>query len=290
MAFGRSFNLQDVLLEQQNSQAEAQRQEAARLSAEALRTRQEGHFDAAGIYNPGLAAFRGSTEFQGAALDRASGLVGGQMRDARQAAHINDYQSQQVRGQQMGLLSALQQRASGEGPSLAEGQLQTGLEQALQAQAGSVAGVGGANRALAQRQAMNNAAIMRQQAGQQAAQLRAQEQMAAQGALAQALSGVRGQDFGQAQTQAGMNLQAQLQSAGQRNQFLQAMAGQGTQMDLGQLNARVQREGMLADQAQSRLSGETQAEIAAAERKADRQNALIGGAASAGGTLLGKLF
>lgn len=255
------------------------------------KAKDEGYTDpSTGIYHPGRTAFDASQSFQQAGLGQAQDLMSGRMEAARQSALMDTGQSQQVRAQQMGLLSSLAQRAGGRGPSLAESQLQSGLEQALRAQAGSVASAGGSNRALAQRQAMNNAAMMRQQTSQDAARLRSQEQMAAQAALTQALSGVRGQDFGQAQSQAQMNLQAQLQSGAQRDAFLQALAGQGTQMDAAQLQAQIQRQGMLADQAQARLTGQTQEGIAKAQRKADRQNAFIGGGMSAGGALLGKLF
>ena len=111
----------------------------------------------------------------------------------------------QVAGQQQSLAQALADRAAGKGgPSIAEMQLQRTLEANKRAAAGALAGAGrGINPALAQRLLLQQQAGLSQEAAGQGSLLRAQEQLAAQNALAGVLGQMRGAE------------QAQLTTAGQ---------------------------------------------------------------------------
>jgi hypothetical protein len=93
------------------------------------------------------------------------------------------------------LAKALMAQARGEGPSLAQGQLQQATQQMQAQAAGAMVSQRGLNPALATRLIAQNQAAMSQQAAGQSAQLRLQEQLGAQGQLAQALSAQRGQDI-----------------------------------------------------------------------------------------------
>lgn len=134
-----------------------------------------------------------------------------QMKAAKlgQAATINQKQQDQFRRGQLDLAYQLQQQAAGKGPSLAQSQLRQGTDRNL-AQAMAMAGSGRGNSALQMRQLGQQRAMIGQQAGQQAADLRMQEQMAAQQQLAGVLSGGRGQDIGLATDQANLKQQRML--------------------------------------------------------------------------------
>jgi hypothetical protein len=122
------------------------------------------------------------------------------------AAFYNDLgtsaqRSADIYGQQQGLAGALAARAAGQGPSLAEMQMNQSLAQNQKAAAGALAGVRGLNPAMAQRLLLNQQAALSGQAANQGAMLRAQEQLAAQQALGAQLSSMRGaegQMYGQA--------------------------------------------------------------------------------------------
>lgn len=98
-------------------------------------------------------------------------------------------QGQDVYQQQAGLAATLQARAEGRGtPSLAELQLQQTLEGNRRSLAGQLAAQGRSmNPALAQKLLLSKGADLQQQSAGQGAILRAQEQIAAQGALANQL-------------------------------------------------------------------------------------------------------
>lgn len=107
-----------------------------------------------------------------------------------QAAQAN------VGAQQSQLGGLLMQRAQGQGPSVAELQLQQATQQNAQQAAGLLGSRLGLNPALVARQAAMMQAGANQTAAGQAALLRAQEQQGAQALLAQALAAQRGQDLG----------------------------------------------------------------------------------------------
>lgn len=95
---------------------------------------------------------------------------------------------------QMAQAQALQQQAAGQGPSLAQSQLQQGTNRNLAQQMALMASAR-SNPAMAMRMSAMNAANIGQQSAQQAADLRLQEQLGAQGLLGQALQTGRGQNL-----------------------------------------------------------------------------------------------
>lgn len=135
-------------------------------------------------------------------------------------------QQQLSRDQQMSYINGLQDQLAGRGaPSAAQLQLQQGADTALQSANALAASAGPQNAAAAQRAAVMQGAQLTQQYGNQAAQLRAQEQQQLRGELGSALGGLRSQDLsalGQAsqnqQFSAGLQQQANLQNAGLQEQ------------------------------------------------------------------------
>ena len=117
------------------------------------------------------------------------------------------------------LLAQLQQQAQGGGPNVALDQLNQTTSQNIEQQAAQMAGQrgAGANPALIAEQAARQGAAIQQNAAGQAATLQAQQQLAAQSALAN----LAGQQVGQANT--GLN---QYTNAAQANQNALLNAGQ----------------------------------------------------------------
>jgi hypothetical protein len=148
------------------------------------------------------------------------------------SASLMSPEQQQFRGGQAGLVQDLQNQANGIGPSLAQQQLQQGTE----ANINSAMALGASQRGLTAGQNLRNisdqTANANQQAAQNAANLRLQEQMLARGQLGNVLQGARGQDIGvgsenmNAQNQfalhqGSMNQQANLANMGAANQMNQ---------------------------------------------------------------------
>jgi hypothetical protein len=115
----------------------------------------------------------------------AQGLVGG----------MGMANSQQVRGQEQGLAGLLTQGALGGGPSAAQAQFQSSLDQNIAAQHALAAGARGQGAAAAMRGATNQGVQLGLQSQAQAAALRAQEQQAAQAALGNVLGNTRAGDI-----------------------------------------------------------------------------------------------
>jgi hypothetical protein len=145
---------------------------------------------------------------------------------------------------QLAQIQALQQQAAGQGPSLAQLQLQQATNRNLAQQMAATAAGSAPNAGLALRQGLLGGAMASQGAAGQSAQLRLQEQMDAQSQLANALQSGRGQDisFMSANDQAVQNilnqyLQQQQQERAAKIQREQTMAGiVGQQNALGQAN------------------------------------------------------
>lgn len=97
---------------------------------------------------------------------------------------------------QQGLASALQDQMNGGGPNLAQLQLQDATNRNIQQGAGMIASQKGVNPALAARLVAQNTAQNNQQAAMQAAQLRMQQQLAAQQQLAGVYQGIGQQNLG----------------------------------------------------------------------------------------------
>lgn len=160
---------------------------------------------------------------------------------------INQGASNQSRGYQDFLSNQLQAQTLGQGPSLAQGQFQQNLDQSIAAQQALATSARGGNIAGAQRQAAMNTGNLNLQGAQQAAQLRQQEQLQAQGLLGQTSSTMRGQDIGLATSQAGLTQQGNIFNAGQQQQNSQFNASQ--QAQLNDLRSRYMQMGLSAEAA-----------------------------------------
>lgn len=141
---------------------------------------------------------------------------------------VDESKQDEFRQYQMGLAKQLEAQTRGEGPSLANLQLQSATQKNIAEQLGLAFSNQGAGGALAQRTAAYNTANLNQNAAMQSAQLRMAEQLQAQAALG-ALSGqARGQDINLATTQAEVALQTALANQQEKNKF-QLAQGEFTQ-------------------------------------------------------------
>lgn len=152
-----------------------------------------------------------------------------------QTAQIATGPQDQFRGRQMSLADALQAQSMGQGPSLAQSQLQQGLNQNIKNQMALAATQRGGSPGLGQRQLAQNIAGANQQAAMQAAQTRMAEQMSAREQLGGVLQGGRGQDIGLASSQADLQQQSNMANASAQNQF--ALQNQQNRMALEKLRA-----------------------------------------------------
>lgn len=211
-------------------------------------------------------------------------------------SNISQGPQDQFRQGQLGLAYQLSQQAAGQGPSLAQQQLQAGTDRNIaqamamaQAQQGQGAG-------LAQRQVAQQQAGMAAQTNQDAGALRLQEQMQAQNMLGQVLAGGRGQDIGLATEQAGLNqganlanLQATLSQRGMndaRSQFYdQAAMGQ----DLAQGQQNLSFAQLMAQNAQQNQQSQQQAYEDAARRRMGFFGGLVQQGAEGAGKLASSL-
>jgi len=100
------------------------------------------------------------------------------------------------RQQQLALAQALQAQSEGQGPSLAQAQLQAATDRNIAQQQGMMASQRGLGAGLAARLGSQNAANINQQAAGESAQLRSQEQLAARSQLGDALQQGRAGDIG----------------------------------------------------------------------------------------------
>lgn len=189
---------------------------------------------------------------------------------------------ERARADQAALATQIGQYASeiGQGPSLAAAQQQAGLEQLLRSQMAMAAGAGGANAALARRQAMTSGAdagvgvigqqgMLRAQEAAQNEQLRMQA-YGLQGGIQNALRGGDIQQQGLAQQQL-MGLLAQQLG---REQLGQQYFGQGLQVNRDVLNALTGREA-------ARLQDDASKRAANAQQNAALIGAIGSGAAAA---------
>lgn len=216
-----------------------------------------------------------------------------------QAAQINMDPQAQFRAQQMGLAGTLQNRINGNAPSVAELQLKQGAQQAMKQQLAMSKGAFGMNPGAARRAAMQGQADIMGQQNMAAAQLRAQEQQAAEGAMGQLLAAGRGQDASLATAQAQMhqqaniqgadfqqqanqaNLQAGLQAQGQKDQMAQYYNQGLLGLDQNAQNAAIAQQQMLSSE-NAQLEAARLGQIA--QYNQQRQN-LMGGALTTFGSL-----
>lgn len=210
--------------------------------------------DVNGMQTP-LFGGEGSKPGQAAATANQYGAMGQKAADEfeyqaaamqQNAPTIDTTAANQSRGDQAAGLALMRQAAEGTAPSAAEMQMGQGVNATLAAQmaaANSTRG-GGANIALARRDAANAGSAQMIQANDQAAQMRAQEMAAARSAYEQSAGAMRQQDFGQSlaqsqldEQQRGLNLQAGLGYGALANQAGLGYAGLANQVSLGQLSA-----------------------------------------------------
>jgi hypothetical protein len=126
-------------------------------------------------------------------------------------AQINTSQAQQARGMQSDYLQTLQQRANGQGPSVADASYQGKLADMQRSVLGAAATARGNDRSYARLQAMQQLGDQSRRAAMDSATLKATEAQGALGALGSGLHDVRTTDLGQATTQAQLDQQAALQ-------------------------------------------------------------------------------
>ena len=169
----------------------------------------------------------------------AAGQYGKTATDAqgRQGVQLGTGQMDQSRGQQEDALNNLRGAANGTAPSVAQGQMQQGLNSSILAQGSAAASARGpAAMGAAQYGAAANSAAQSQAAVGQAANLRASEMAQARGEYMGAASGIRGQDFQQSATQA----QLEAQQRAQNDQMQLGMTGDQIAVNNAQLGAQMQ--------------------------------------------------
>ncbi len=173
-----------------------------------------------------------------------------------QTVGVNGANQNQIRGRQLANLDVLKNASLGKGPSAAQAQLQAGTDANISQQMALAASARGVNSAAAQRNARNQAALIQQRTGQDAAALRAQEMQAAMQLYTGALGDTRGQDltFSGQQLQASMaNQSASLQAAlGNQQAGLSANA-QNNQYQLGLMGQQYQYAALGQQQQQQQV-------------------------------------
>ena len=122
--------------------------------------------------------------------------------------------SNQFRNSQLSLVEQLQQRAAGQGPTVAGAQMDAGMEQSIAAANAAAVSNRGGNPALAQRIVQQQAAQQQQATAQQAGIAAMQEQQGAQQLLSGTLDTARGADV----TTRGQTLDARVAARGQDTQ------------------------------------------------------------------------
>lgn len=197
---------------------------------------------APGSIDPNAAKFHGYEDWRDSL---AAGRMGA---SARATPQLDTGPQSQVRADQAKLTQMLQDQAMGNGPSIAQQQLQ----QATDRNVAQAMALGQSQRGGAQGGALRNIATNQAQIGQQmagdSAMLRLQEMMQARGMLGQHLGGMRGQDIGFATNQA----QAGLQGLGLNDQMVQFYTQQGLGLDKTQMEANLKMQEMLANDALQR--------------------------------------
>jgi len=158
------------------------------------------------------------------------GQFGGRQAPQMGAAAQGAYSG--FRSNQADLISRLEALSRGEGPSLAQQQLQAATDRNMRGQQAMAAGARGPSGALAQFQALNNTGMLGAQAAQDAASARIAEQQMALQQLGMTINSGRGADEGmnrfnadaQNQNQYG-NLQAQLAQTGMNDRGVLSLLG-----------------------------------------------------------------
>jgi hypothetical protein len=172
---------------------------------------------------------------------------------------------------QLGLAQQLQQQAQGQGPSIAQMQLQQATDRTLNQSLGQIRAATGANAGLSARTAALAGAQQLATAGNASGQLRLQEQQQAQQALGQLAGQGRQGDL----SAGGMDLQAQ-----QANQAARLAAIQG---QLGVRQSQV-------DTAENIYAIQNQAAMQSQQNKNNRNNQILGTLGTIAGTAVGTMY
>lgn len=197
--------------------------------------------------------------------------VADQFQDTANSSQVTSNVDPAFRNYQIQLAQQLQAQASGQGPSLAQMQLQQATNQGLNNSLGLIRASTGANGALGARTAALAGAQQLGNAGLQSGVLRLQEQMAAQNALADLYNQGRSGDM---QTSK-MDLDAQQYSVDNK---LKALAGLG--------NIR----GRQVDTAGDVYTAQNNAAMGQATARNQRDNQILGALVTGGATIAGTMF
>ena len=230
-------------------------------------------------------------DLQNVQVSRTPGPAAGQIDFTPQQVQMNV--PGQFRDAQAGLLSQLQAQARGDAPSLAQMQLQQAQEANIAAQQAALASARGGpgGQAGLARQAMQQGAAIQGQTAAQGAQLRLQEQLAAQAALGQLAGQAREQDIGVAGQQAALQQQYQQlagQLAGQQAGFdtqagiAGAQIGSAENLAQAQLQQQMNQMGIqMAQLEMAAAQGNQQAALQLEQMRQAANAAAIQGAAQA---------
>lgn len=191
----------------------------------------------------------------GAGLGALGGMFGGNQQDEyrrRLEAEMSGMRAPQMgpaaqgqnsffRQNQANLIGRLEALASGQGPSLAQAQLDAATERNQRGQQAFAAGARGPNAAMAQFQAANNMAGLGAQAAQDATAARIAEQQMALQQLGLTIHGARGSDEDMSRFNAGQrndvglaNMNSQQNNNQLRMQLLQMLGGMSGGPTLGE--------------------------------------------------------
>lgn len=146
----------------------------------------------------------------------------------------------QILGQQGDLASQLRAQSMGEGPNIAALQLKQATDRNAAQAAGQIASQRGMNPALAARLIAQNQAAANQQAAGQAGLLRAQQQLAAQGQLANVYGQQAGQTL-QAGSIANQNLGINQQALAQQNADIVKARGEADRINAEMAKQRAEQ-------------------------------------------------
>lgn len=250
-------------------------------------------------YNPNQSSYGIQNQFGGALGQALAGSYGRSTPTvgAASAAGPNLGAANATGAQQSALGGLLWQRASGQGgPSVAELQMRRGLDSQIASQRAQAASARGMSPGMAQRLASQGIANAQQATNADAAMLRSNEQMQAQGALGGLLAQQRGQDLGAAQMgmqasqfNAGLqqqsnlaNQSAELQNRAQMDAAFSQYLGMGMSREEAQQRALADYERIMAEQQMSA----NQLAQATAEGNAEREQKSKGGLISGIGSLI----
>jgi hypothetical protein len=231
------------------------------------------------IYDPGKASTQIGKDYGGGELFNALRQAQKFGQDKNGGAQIAMGQQDQWRQGQQSLAQHLADRVNGHGGSVAQEQMNQGMQQAINAQRSQAASARGINPALAARMSAQNQGNIMQQTAASGGLLRAQEQTQAEQSLAGLQSQARGQDMSIAHNQAQLNQQNMQNNQNLAGQYLQAGMGR----EESQQKANAQYAQMMADQTQA--ANTVNASVASGN--ADREQKGKAGAAGAVGTFLG---